>query len=297
MKKPASNKYKFFVAAFGLIVTVAVLVALFTPEISAWRLSVVDRLVAQAKTASDESQEYSLLKQANIIGYKDPVATEALAQYWIKRGEQERAIAVYQQGITQPNYIALGNLALSAQNYNQAQKLFALSSKESPTDASLVGEAIAQYNLGNTQQGCNYATQANKFNLNNAKAKAAVMVCSLLGGTPKESVGVTPPTTMSERETAYFLINNQVYKPGENRLTAVTDKVAPDWLLLASLAASRGELDDAIGKAEQGIAIDRSNTSLNEILVKLYNLKGNSNKANEYNTRLEQLKFVKYSQS
>lgn len=297
MKKPASNKYKFLDAAFGLIITVGVLVALFMPEISAWRLSVVDRLLAQANTAREDSQRYSLLQQANLIGYKDPVATEAMAQYWIRRGEQEQAIAVYQRGITQPNYIALGNLALSAQNYSQAQKLFATSNKESPTDASLVGEAIAQYNLGNIEQGCNDATQANKFNLNSTKAKAAISICSLLGGTPKESVGVTPLPAMSERETAYFLINNQVYKLGEAKLEAVPSKVAPDWLLLASLAASRGELDDAIGKAEQGIALDRSNSSLNELLVKLYSMTSNTNKANEYSNRLEQLKFVKYSQN
>ncbi len=151
--------------------------------------------------------------------------------------------------------------------------------------------------MHNTQQGCDHATQANKFSLNSTKAKSTITVCTILGGTPKESVGVAPVPAMSEREQAYYLISNQVYRPGEAKLIATKDKAAPDWLLLANLAASRGELSDAIGKAEQGIALDRSNFALNNLLTKLYNLTGDTNKSKEYGNRLEQLKFVKYSQN
>lgn len=294
MKTSQQARLNFFLIAGGFILLIGLLIALFTPEITSWRLSVVDRLLLQAKMSNNDSQRYSILQQAQLIGYHDPQATEALAQYWLSRGELGQAIATYQAGIAEPNYTALGDLALQAQDYAKAKVFFEKEGNTVETTASLVGEAKANYNTGNITTGCAKATQAAKLSLENVSAKAAITSCYILGGSQVENIGNTTQPVMSERQSAYYLINNQVYKPGEAKLLAVKDKSAGDWLVLARLAAARGELQDATQKAEQGIELERSNIELNKELIVLYNLAGNTNKAQEYSVRLQQLQFDKY---
>ncbi len=294
MKKSTKNKLNFFLIAGGFILLFGLLIALFTPNITTWRLSVVDRLLNQAKFEQDDNQRYSLLSQAYLIGLKDPRATEALAQYWLGRGDVNRAISVYRDGLINPNYVALGNLSLRAQNYPKAKEFFYLALKEGENDEGLVGLANTEFNLSNIVAGCEAATKATKQNLDSSSAKAAITSCYMLGGTQTESLGNAPQTALSDRQVAYYLISNQVYKPGETKLLAIKDKTVGDWLVLSRLASARGEMSDAITKAEHGIALDSSNVELNKELISLYKITGNNNKAAEYSERLNQLMFVKY---
>ncbi len=294
LKKSTKNKLNFFLVAGGFILLFGLLIALFTPNITAWKLSVVDRLLNQAKLEQDDNQRYGLLSQAYLIGLKDPRATEAMAQYWLGRGDVNKAVTTYKDGLVDPNYVALGNLSLRAQNYSKAKDFFNLSLKEGENDEGLVGLANTHFNLGNTTAGCEAATKATKQNLDSASAKAAVASCYMLGGTQAEALGTTPQSTLSDRQVAYYLINNQVYKPGETKLLAIKDKTVGDWLVLSRLASARGEISDAIAKAEQGIALDSSNIDANKELISLYKITGENNKATEYSERLNQLMFVKY---
>lgn len=105
MKTSQQARLNFFLIAGGFILLIGLLIALFTPEITSWRLSVVDRLLLQAKMSNNDSQRYSILQQAQLIGYHDPQATEALAQYWLSRGELGQAIATYQAGLPSPTIL------------------------------------------------------------------------------------------------------------------------------------------------------------------------------------------------
>lgn len=292
--KPSRGQVSFFLIATGFILLVGLLVAVMMPQLTAWRWSVVDRLVAQAKNEQNSQYKLSLLEQAKLIGGQDPVATEALAQFWLNRGEIDKAIAVY-QSVENPNYLRMGYLALNAQDYNKALNLYKKASSDQQSAESLVGEAVASYNQEKISDGCEKSLQAVKLNLQSKSAKAAVTSCVILGGTQAEAVSLAgQQPAMSERETAFFLINNQIYKVGESRLNAITDKTVTDWLVLSRLANVRGDKNLAISQAEKGLELDPSNVDVNTELIKLYRLTGSDAKANELSARLQQLQFTKY---
>lgn len=264
------------------------------PETTAWRLSIADSLVEKAKGAESEDQKYSYLRQANIIGFRDPVASSELAKFWIDRGEYNKAIDVYVDSIKDPNYSALGLLALKARDYNQANKYFQMATKQNSTAESNAGEAIALYNLEMIGEGCDKANTSIKLNLKSALANKAVESCIILGGTQTDSVRTTDISALSEREIGYRLLDSLVYNQGEKRVNAIADKTAFDYLLLSKLLASQGDVDGAITKVEEGIAIDKSIAENYMLAIKLYKIKKNDSKIQEYQNRLDQLKFDKY---
>jgi len=289
-----SQKVSFFLILAGFIVFVGLLIALFLPEIRAWRYSVVDRLLLQAKATTDDNQQYSLIEQANVIGYNDPQAIEATAQFWLKRGDTQKALQVYIARLQNPNYTALGSLALKSQDYTYASKLYAKAYSQQESASAGAGLAIALFNQNKIAEGCEKATGAYKLDLQDASIQNAVTLCLLLDTNNIEASNLVTKPVLSDREAAYFLINNKVYKLGEENLLKVKTKSVSDWLIMSRLAASRGDFNDAISKAEQGIELDRSNIDLNRDLVKLYTLTNNASKQREYSNRLEQLQFSKY---
>lgn len=273
---------------------IALLAVALSPQIQAWRRSVIDRLVAQAQHESDQNYRLSLLDQAHLVDSNDPVATEALARYWLNRGETTKAVVVYSTA-SHPNYLRMGYLAQNAHNYSLALNMYKQASGEHQTAESLVGEATALYNQDKIGEGCEKALQAVKLSLQSTAATAAVRSCIILGGTQAEAVSlVGQQPAMSERETAYFLIDNQVFVAGEKKLRDVKVPTVTDWLVLSRLAASKGDIALAILQAEKGYALDPANTDILSTLTKLYTIEHNGSKAQEYSTRLQQLEFVKY---
>jgi len=271
-----------------------ILVVVFLPRITSYRYSVAERLIAQSQITNDTKLQLSLLEQAHLIGGGDSRATDALAQFWLSRGEVKKAITVYETS-SLPEYTKLGSLALGAQDYSLALGLYQEASKNQADADTLTGEATALYNLEKTSDGCAKALQANKQNLQSQSAKNAVAICVLLDSSQQEAVtlsGAQP--LMSSREAAYLLINNQVYRIGESKLASIENKTVTDWLVLSRLAIARGDINLAISSAENGALLDRSNIELNKQLVNLYTISGDSAKSNQYSQRLQQLELVKY---
>jgi tetratricopeptide (TPR) repeat protein len=293
LKESPKPQVKFFWIAAGLILLAGVLIILHLPEITAWRWHTVDTLISKANAQTDDKAKYSYLQQAVLIGGQDPLATQAMAQFWLGRGEVERAVDVYKQGIDNPNYIYLGNLALQAQNYNQAQTFFAKASRDNQTSASLSGESVALYNQAKITEGCDKAVQASKLDLSSATAKDALTDCVVLGGTNAEAVQLAGTKSVTGREAAYILINSGVYKVGEEKLLAVDKKTTGDYVVLARLAAARGDVQHAVELAEQGIALDKSNYALNAALVNYYSILGNNDKLSLYQHRIDELNIVR----
>lgn len=292
MRKPA-KRVNFFVYAIGLILLFAVTFVYISPDIQKWRWNLVDRLLSKAESSSEPQVRLGLLQQAMLVGYRDPQATYKLAKFWQDRGELVKAALVYESGIVNPNYSYLADLSLKAQDYSRALKYSQKANREEPTSVGLLAEANAQFNLNKISEGCDLSARALKFNLNNLQAKRALTSCKILSGNPGEGL-VNIQITRAPREDAYLLINNYVFKPGEQKLLEIQDKTANDYLLLAKLSSARGDLDQALERVEQGINLDQSNIELNELAVILYGQKKDQAKAQLYSKRLDQLKFVKY---
>jgi tetratricopeptide (TPR) repeat protein len=264
------------------------------PSITAWRLSITDRLLDKAKNSQDVQLRYSYLKQANIIGFRDSVASNELAQFWIDRGEYKKAIDVYRSSIKDPNNVALGVLALKARDYELANKYFQTATGQNPTAESNAGEAIALYNLDKISEGCDKSNTAIKLNLNSELANKAIGSCKILGGVQSDTVINADISNLSERDIGYRLVDSLVFNQGEKRINAISEKTALDYLILSRLLASRGEIEGAIIAVEKGIEIDRSIIDLYTHAIKLYELKEDSSKITSYQNRVEQLKFEKY---
>lgn len=294
LQKQLNTKKSFVAITAILILIIGLFVATFMPEITAWRIAIADELVAKANATSGDSKKYSYLSQANLIGLGDPVASNELAEFWIDRGEYQKAIDVYAENIKDPNYTALGILSLKGRDYEQAKQYFEIANKQNPTAESNAGEAIALYNLDKITEGCDKANAAIKLNLTSQLANRAVESCIILGGTQSDSVRATDISTLSERALAYKLIDSYVYNQGEKRMNAIAEKTALDYLVLSKLLASQGNIDEAIVMVEQGIGIDRSIADIYLHAIRLYKIKGDSGKIQDYQNRLDQLKFEKY---
>lgn len=263
------------------------------PQIQAWRNRVVDHLIEQSSAASSDNAQYSLLKQASLVGYDDPVAIEAMAQFWLKRGEVDQAIATYQARLREPNPVALGQLALQGQDYTLAHKYFLQADREDLNGAS-AGLAVSYYNQDRLEQGCEASVRAYKLDLQDATAKSLVTTCAALNPSYQEASALVAKPSLSDREVAYLLLDNKIYKLAEPRLQALTTKSIEDYLALARLAAARGELDQATHLALQASAQDKSSIPANELLAQLYTLKNDQSAQALYAARLQQLQFGTY---
>ena len=130
LQKQLNTKKSFVAISVILILIVGLLVVTFMPEITSWRLSIADNLLEKANATKSESKKYSYLNQANLIGFGDPIASNELAEFWIDRGEYQKAIDVYTKNVKDPNYTALGILSLKARDYEQAKQYFEIANKQ-----------------------------------------------------------------------------------------------------------------------------------------------------------------------
>ncbi len=291
MPEPKKQVNFFWIAA-GIILLTALVITLHWPEITAWRQHKVDVLLRSAKEQKTAEARYSYLQQASLIDSHDPLATEAMAQFWLDRGETDKAIAAYQQGIDNPNYVYLGNLALQNQNYPLALQYFKNANGVDSTTSGLVGEAAADFNLNNITDGCNKALQASKSDLSSEQAKNLLKSCILLGGNNTEAAQLVGQSQPSSREVAYILLSSKVYQQAEQKLNSLEEKGTGDYLVLARLAAARGDITTATKLAEQGIELDKANIELNKALVQYYTILGDNTKKDLYQNRLDQLLFL-----
>jgi hypothetical protein len=274
------NKFNFWLLASLVFVTWGLLLAAYSPQITAWRSRIVDKIVSESAQVNT-SQKLSYLKAANTLAPNDPVSIEALANYYRKQGSEQALLNLYERKVAQPNQIYLGKLALSLQQYDSALQHFYLAEREQPSAASLGGESAVMFNLNRIDEGCDRAIQAQKLDLSNKQAEAMVNICNLLKTNPDSG----------SRTDANLLLQYQIAKVGEKWLLADDGKTPNDWLNLAELAAARGDIKTAASRAEEGIKLDHANLALNKALAKYYEWLGDDVNYKKYQQRTQQLEF------
>ena len=292
--KTSKSQNRFTLIAAVVLLISALLIIISIPSINSYRRSIASRLVASSKNQKDIKKQLNLLEQAHLMDSQNTEATDNLVNFWLDRGEVNRAINVYKSS-KNPDYDKIGNLALEAQDYSKALSYFKKSTAGRETSTSLVGESEAQFNLGHNSEGCSKAVSASKLGLSNQAAKSALQVCIILDPTQSEAASLVPKLTMSgDREQGYFLLANKIFKVGESKLSSVSDKSANDWLTLCKLSAARGAIDESIVRCTEGYKLNSSNTLLNSELQKLYDLKSVPSQSNEFANKLKQLQFLDY---
>lgn len=288
----SKRQLSFFWIAAGIILLVALLLALHWPEITSWRQHKIDSLLVTAKEQTSLEARYGYLQQAQLVDSKDPLAAQSMAEFWLERGEVDTAITVYRDSIDNPNYVYLGNLALQAQNYSLALHYFKKANGGDSSANGLAGEAAADFNLGKVGDGCSKALQASKSDLSSEAAKNLVKSCIILGGENTEAAQLVGSTQLSDRQAAYILLDAKVYSQAEQKLAKLEAKATGEYLVLARLAAARGNIVEAAKLAEQGIELDKTNILLNKALVQYYTILVDKSKTEQYQNRLSQLQSL-----
>lgn len=276
-----SNRFNFWFVATLTIVTAAFVIALSLPEIQSLQYRGVDKLLAAAKQNS--AQTLPLTQQAATLGWNDPVAIESLADVYKQRGESTQALKTYTNAAVATNPIYIGNLALQYGDVSIAQSMFHAAQKDGEDAQAQAGLAISSFAQDKVEDGCKQAERAIKLDLSDPRGQTAQQLCEVLQKQSK----------LSERAQAYLLINNYLYKQGEARLQALTDKTAGDYLVLARVAANRGELSQATEFVKQGLALDPSNPDLLQTVITYLKRSNQTGESEQYQTRLNDVLFVK----
>lgn len=276
-----SNRFNFWFIAVLVVVTAAFIIAVSLPQIQAAQYHSVDKLLAQAKNNPNQAQ--ALTEQAATVGWNDPVAIETLAEQYQNRGEFNKALQVYTNSAVSVNPIYTGYLALQYNQPSTAQTLFHKAEKDGEDAQAQAGLALASFVLGNNTDGCTHADRAVKLDLSEKRATAAQQVCQIM----------QQQSQLSDREQAYVLLDNYLYKIGEEKLQNINNKTALDLLFLAKVQANRGELTNAIDSVKQGLVLDQSNKDLLQAIITYLQKSGRGSEANDYQTRLNDVMFVK----
>lgn len=257
MKTKNINNFKFIAIAVFLFSGAVITLAL--PTVTNLKEKATDNLMRQADEA-EKNQKFrehrALLEQANLIGLGDPRPLDKLAHYFLSLNRADLALITYSR-LGNKDYARMGNLALDAQSYNLAEKYFKKAIAQNPQGENLSGLAVAQYNLGNIDQGCANSKKAIQLNLKDNRASNAQKICEIL----------QTPNNLN-RENAYFLIQNKVIKVGETVLKNLPDKTLTDYYVLAQISATRGDYKEAIEYAKNGLKVDSTNLALNQALLR-----------------------------
>ena len=290
---PESKKQlNFFWIAAGIILLFAVLIVLHWSEISTYRQHKIDSLLTLAGQQNNDEAKFSYLQQAQLVDIHDPLAVQALAQFWMSRGEVDKAIEVYRGGIDNPNYTYLGNMALRGQDYTSALRYFQKANGGENSASGLIGESSAYFNLDKITEGCNKALLASKSDLSSESAKDLLKSCVVLGGNNSEASQLANINQLTDRQVAYLLLQAKVYKQAEQKLLALPEKATSDYLVLARLSAARGDIKGAIEFAEKGVALNKADIELNKALIQYYSINGDSQNKTLYQNRLEELQTL-----
>ena len=276
----------------AIFLACAVIIALVLPQIVKAKNRYLDQRITEAKTAQsagDFNSAESILERANWVSFGDSRVLLALGQIYQTDGNLPAAIQSYDQLPFTTGYTRLGQAALSYQDYKLAQKVYARAVKTWPMAQNYAALASAEYNLGQTKAGCTAAQAAAKASLVNPEAAQAQLVCLLLQGkldqARQDFPTLTASLTSSPRATAYSLVQAGAIKPGEDKLLKVSEKTTGDWLLLARIAAARGDLKTAAARAESGLKLNLADLALNQAASTYYKSLGNQTKADFYRQR------------
>ncbi len=296
MKTLRKHNLPFWPIAAATIVVAGLIIVGLSGPVGKWRNQLVASLIDSSRSAKTAQQKEQLLAEANIVGWGSEQAPKALADYYISIGRYDKAWPILASWPVAPNYLQLGEYALLSQDYNAAQRFYARAITKKATAEAHVGIAAAQFNRGDTKNGCANAAKASKLDLNSEAARQSAVACLLLNPTFKQLDAASYPELnsnqlASNRGRGMFLIANRLYAPGE-KLLAPAAATPGDWLALAQLANLRGNYKLAIERGESGIKLDRSNPELNKLLMLSYRALG-QDKADYYARRLELLPLDK----
>lgn len=276
-----NNRFSFWFIAVLTITTAAFVIAVSLPVIQSLQYRGVDKLLQAAK--QDSSQVLPLTQQAAVIGWNDPVAIENLAEVYKQRGESTRVLQTYANAAVATNPIYTGYLALQYGDVSIAQSMFHKAQKDGENAQAQAGLAISSFAADKIEDGCKQAERAVKLDLSDSHGQAAQQLCEILQDQSK----------LSARAQAYVLINNYLYAQGEAKLQATQDKTATDYLILAHVAANRGELSKGIELLKQGLALDPSNPELLQTIITYLQRSNQAGESEQYQTRLSDVLFVK----
>lgn len=274
----------------------SLVIAFLLPAIGQAKTRYIDRQLEQARTAADKGDygtAESILQRTAWLRFGDPRPLLALGEDYEQTGRYPEAIAAYHQLRFRQGFSREGAAALASQDYGTAQRVYKRAVREQPTADNYAYLAKADFNLSQTDAGCQAADQAIKASLASDTAQQAQLLCLLLRNQDAQAQQAYPALAAglsgNPRLTAYTLIRYGAVKAGEDRLSAVAEKTPGDWLLLARIAAARADIHAAISRAESGIKLDPTSISLNQALLRYYGLNGQSSR--QANIR-ESLKYL-----
>lgn len=270
----------------------AVIIALVLPSITKAKNQYLGQRVAEAKIAQnkgDYSTAESILQRANWVSFGDNQVLLALGQTYQADGNLPAAIHAYDQLPFTTGYSRLGRAALSYQDYKRAQSTYIKAVDTWPTAENYAALAISEYNIGRVKAGCEAAQVAAKASLANPDASQAQLACLLLEDkfdqARQDFPALTSTLSNSPRAIAYALVKAGVVKPGEDKLLKINIKTTGDWLLLARIAAARGELKTAVARTEAGLKLNTADLALNQAAASYYATLDNQAKATFYRQR------------
>jgi len=256
-------------------------------------------LVAQVTRAQHEQQAgdwraaAATLQRANWLSFGDGAVPLALGRVYESAGEYPAAIRAYQQLGFSRGYQLVGQAALKSQGYALAEKTYAQAVADAPTAANFDQLAVAQYNLGQTANGCHNADKALKADLTDTQAQSLAIVCLIIQGQASQAAATYPQQASqfasSDRQADIYLIQSGAVRIGEQRLEKLSNKSVQDWLILAQIAAQRADLSSAISRAQSGLKLDPTNVQLNQFALKIELARGDKRQVEYYKSRLRQL--------
>jgi tetratricopeptide (TPR) repeat protein len=279
---PKLNSFSFSWVAAAVIITAGLWLAILIPNLQAWQWEQTDKLIKSASTISPAST--SLLRQAAIIGFNDPIAIETLASSYWRAGQYQEAINTYDAAPITTNDIYLGNLSLKASDPSLARNFYNRASRSEESSESLSGLAIVEFIAGNISEGCNYASRAKKLNLSSPAANRANEVCLIESGTSNQAT----------RQQAYTEASALMLSKSLSLLESISPKSVDDWTLIARIQASQGSLTKAISSVSRGLDQQPSNITALNLIIGLLKTSGQVGEAKTYQIQLDDTSFDKF---
>lgn len=272
--------------AVATLVGGALLLALNMPRLISFRNQLVDHFITQAqsaKTNGDRKKIFANLDLASNVSFGDTRASRLKANELIAIYRYDQAEAVLAGSPGPINYTELGDIAIKAQHYQNAERYYSKANRAHKDSANLSGIALALIGQGKTKEGCDKNEEAVKSNLANKVATKTADVCKLL-----------QTNTNDKRSLAYNLVELNLFAPAEKTLLSDQNKQARDWLILAQIAASRGEYERAVERVEFALKLDDRDINILKFAIIAYqntldftNL--NDSESSKLNSKLEAL--------
>lgn len=276
----------FAIVASLVLIGGGVAVAVNLPRLISFRNRLVDSFIVraeQAKRDSRQEQMFSFLALAQSVSFGDGKASSQTSSEYLSIGRYDLAEKTIILSGLSPNYTYLGNIALRAQHYLAAASYFSIAVREQKNASSLSGLGRAMIGIGQVKDGCAKNNEAIKNDLSDKTAETVAQICQSLQSDKK-----------SGRELAYKEADVYIYGQAEKTLLAEQNKTARDWLLLAQIAAGRGDSGRAVERIGHAIELDDVDPALTKFALEIYKMRldhldKRSAEANNLQTRTQQL--------